>query len=582
MNLKCALIVAATILLAGCRQSHGPDKPVVTDSGSSGITPKVRSTVADVIPKFEDITAKAGIQFVHQNSKTPNKYLLETMGAGCAFIDYDSDGWQDIILLNGSLIPGGKVKGRPTLALYHNNKNSTFTDVTKGSGLDAQTMYAMGVAVGDYDNDGKADIYISCVLGPGRLFHNEGAGKFKDVTATAGVANAGMFGSSCTWVDYDRDGKLDLFICNYVKYPQLKDDLPCFAGDRSTRIYCFPLAYDTSHCTLYHNDGNGKFTDVSVKSGIASAQGKSLGVSIWDYDGDGWPDIFVANDTVPGFLFHNEKNGTFTEVGVEAGIAYSESGTAHSGMGIDAADPHNNGNTTLVITNYYGQQTSYYTQSQVDLFREDRQSSGLGAATGDVLGFGILFFDFDNDGLQDVVEVNGHIQDDIQKREPNTFFAERTLIFHNHGDGTFTEVSPQAGKPFSDKIVGRGIAWGDFNNDGQLGLLVSENNGPARLWKNVTGTKNHWVGFHLVGTKSNRDGIGAMVTVKAGGAAHRAMVRGGSSYLSQSDIRPHFGLGDQNTADLEIMWPSGTVTKIAGVAADHIYTIREGASKVEP
>ena len=575
------LVTAVFLLaLAGCNRNK-QDSVIPHENGAVHPASVKLTKNGEVLPKFEETTAQAGIRFTHQNSKTPNKYLLETMGAGCAFIDYDGDGWQDILLLNGAPIPGGKVTGRPTMALYHNNRNGTFTDVTHQSGLDLETMYAMGVAVGDYDNDGLPDFYVSCVLGPGHLFHNEGGSRFKDVTKTAGVQNAGMFGSSCTWVDYDRDGKLDLFICNYVKYPELKDDLPCFAGDRSSRIYCFPLAYDTSRCTLYHNDGGSKFTDVSVKSGIAMAQGKALGVSIWDYDGDGWPDIFVANDTVPGFLFHNERNGTFKEVGVEAGVAYSESGTAHSGMGIDAADPHNDGKTALLITNYYGQQTSYYTQIQTDLFREDRQPAQIGAATGDVLGFGILYFDYDNDGLLDIVQVNGHIQDDIQIREPKTFFAEKTLIFQNRGDGTFTECGAKSGNPFSNKLVGRGLAWADINNDGKLNLLVTENNGPAHLWKNQTITKNHWVAFHLIGSKSNRDGIGSMVTVKAGGIAHRTMVRGGSSYLSQSDLRPHFGLGKEDQIDLEIKWPSGTVTQIKGIAANHIWSIHEGSDKVE-
>ncbi len=505
--------------------------------------------------------------------------MIETMGSGGAFLDYDGDGWQDIVLLNNARLPGGQVSGHPLLALYHNNHDGTFTDVTRGSGLDIE-MYAMGVAVGDYDNDGREDLYITCALGPSHLFHNEGNGHFKDLTQQAGVDNAGHWGTSCAWVDYDRDGKLDLIVCNYVKYPSLAADLPCFAGNHQ-RIYCIPAAYETSTCTLYHNEGNGRFKDVTTASGIGAARGKSLGVAIADYDVDGWPDIFVANDTVPGFLFHNERNGTFKEVGVESGVAYDEEGNPHSGMGIDAADIFNNGSVSVAISNYQGQQTSLYNQIGSAVFRDDKVTAHLATETGKVLGFGLLFVDYDNDGYKDILQVNGHVQDDIQKREPQVRYAQPTLLFHNSGDGTFQEVGLKSGAPFTEPIVGRGCAWGDFDNDGRPDLLITANNGPAHLWHNETPPGNHWLTLQLIGTKSCRDGIGALVLVKTAAGVQRSEVRSGSGYLSQSDLRPHFGLGTQTQAEVEIHWPSGTVDRVAAVACDHIWKIHEGAGRFE-
>ena len=532
--------------------------------------------LCEILPKFVDVTASAGIDFRHQNSKTPHKYFIETMGAGCAFIDTEGRGKQDILLLNGRALPGGQVIGHPTLKLYRNNGNGAFTDVTHQAGLDRVEMYAMGVAVGDYDNDGREDFYVSCVIGPGHLFHNEGNGRFKDVTAEAGVANAGQWGSSCAWVDYDRDGKLDLFICNYVKYRSLADDLPCYSGDGKTPSYCIPAAYDRTSCTLYKNLGGGRFKDVTHEAGIDRAQGKSLGVTVWDNDGSGYPDLFVANDTTPGFLFKNNRHGGFTEIGVMTGVALNDEGLPHSGMGIDAADAQNNGNMALVLTNYYAQQTSFYRTVAPDLFRDDRQASGIGSATAKYLGFGITFMDYDNDGWPDIVQVNGHVQDDVEQHEPGTRYAEPTLLFRNRHDGTFAEVGLKSGAPFTTEIVGRGCAWGDYDNDGRLDLLITANNGRAMLWHNETQTANHWLKLKLTGTKSNRDGIGALVRVSSGGLTQRQMVRSGSSYLSQSDLRPNFGLGAGTRADVEIRWPSGTVDCLKDVPADHIWTVQEG------
>jgi hypothetical protein len=433
------------------------------------------------------------------------------------------------------------------------------------------------VAVGDYDNDGYDDLYISCALGPGHLFHNENGKGFRDVTATAGVGNAGKWGSSCVWLDYDKDGKLDLFVCSYVKYASLKDDLPCYSSAGRKRVYCIPSAYEASQQTLYHNLGGGKFQDVSASSGIASVKAKGLGVAVLDYDGDGWPDIFVASDTTAGLVFHNERNGTFTERGLETGVGLDESGNPHSGMGIMSGDLNNDGVNWLAITNYQGQETSLYRQTSPEFFRDDRHTTGIGSATSSVLGFGLLFIDYDNDGYKDILQVDGHVQDDIQERETNVSYPQPSLLFHNEHNGTFQEAGLKAGAPFTNKIVGRGLAAGDFDNDGQMDVLIATNDGPAYLWRNRSGGKNHWLKLKLVGTKSNRDGIGAIVLVKTGGATQRTVVGGGGSYLASSDLRPNFGLGEHAVADLEVRWASGTVDTLPGVKADQIVTVREGS-----
>lgn len=552
-----------------------------------------------------DVTREAGIDFRHQNSGTPRKYMIETMGSGGAFCDVDNDGWQDIILINNAPIPGGRVQGRPTLKLYRNRgvmrqtpdgPVPQYEDITQAAGLDRDVFYGMGVCVGDYDNDGWEDIYVTGVLGRSRLFHNEtgkpsgksgkGAPRviFREVAQEAGVANAGQWGTSCAWLDYDNDGWLDLFVCNYVKYRSLSDDLPCFAGQKRTYIYCAPNNYENANCVLYRNERNGKFRDVSRGAGIASSPplAKALGVSICDFDGDGYVDIFVANDTVAGFLFHNQGNGKFTDIGVESGVAYDDEGSAHSGMGIDTADVRNNGKITLIITNFQGQQTSFYHQQTALVFHDERLNAGIGEVTASVLGFGAFFCDFDLDGWKDVLQVNGHVQDDVQAREPQVTYKQPTLLFRNLRDGRFAEVGQSAGRPFTDRIAGRGCAWGDVNNDGLPDVLVTENNGPARLWINRTRTNNRWIKLRLAGVRSARSGIGATITVTAGGLTQRYAVRSGSSYMSQSDLRPNIGLGSQDLADIEVRWPSGTVDHLKGVAANRSYTLVEGSGTLQP
>jgi hypothetical protein len=564
-----------SVTVYGCGPAHSP----ISAPGEHRAPLQAIAAGQDI--RFVDISKSAGIRFVHQSAKSQHRYMVETMGSGCAFLDYDGDGWQDILLLNNAPLTGGAVTGSPRLALYHNNHNGAFTDVTAGSGLDRAPMYAMGVAVGDYDNDGREDIYISCVLGPGHLFHNEGHGRFRDVTQEAGVANKGMWGTSCMWVDYDRDGLLDLFVCNYVPYRSLTDDVPCYAGNPQRNVYCVPKAYRTTRCTLYHNEGHGRFKDVTQASGLGHLEGKSLGVAMWDTTGSGWPDLFVANDDSPTFLLVNGRNGTFKETGVEAGIAYMANGSTPSGMGIDAEDLYNDGSSCLVMSNFQGRGSLLFHAAQPGVFMDESDSSGLGKATTGVLGFGVFACDFDNDGWKDILQVDGHVNDDVAEREPGITHAQPTLLLRNLGDHRFTEVGLKSGAPFDRKIVGRGAAWGDIDNDGRPDVLILQNDGPALLWHNETPTKNHWATFKLIGVKSNRDGIGAMVTVTTPGMTQRTMVRGGSSYCSQSDMRAHFGLADRTAADVSIRWPSGVVDRIPGVSADRIWTVREGMGRVK-
>ena len=524
---------------------------------------------------FRDITAQAGIRFTHNNAAFGKKYLPETMGPGCAFIDYDGDGYPDILLVNGEDWPG-HTKTSSTLKLYHNNQNGTFTDVTSKAGL-AVTMFGMGVAVGDYDNDGHDDIFVTA-LGQSRLFHNNGNGTFADVTKTAGMWGPNEFSTSAAWVDYDRDGKLDLVVANYVQW-SLPTDIYCTL-DGAHKSYCTPESYKGTSVRLWHNLGGGKFEDATQKSGMNDPTSKSLGLAILDYNNDGWPDIVVANDTQPNKLYLNKQNGTFEEKAVAAGIAFSEDGVARAGMGVDAADYDRTGHPSLMITNFANQMLSLYHNEGNGLFVDEAPRSEVGRNTLVTLGFGCFFFDYDNDGWPDIFVADGHIENEIERVQKRVSYAEPPHLFRNLGGGKFQEVTAQVGGAFASPKVARGAAYADIDNDGALDVLVTTNGGRAWLFHNEDGT-NHSLRMKLVGTKSNRDGIGAVVRVTSGGAKQWQMLRSGSSYLSQSELVLTFGMGAATKAEaVEVQWPSGQVDKIASLAADQTITVQEGKGVV--
>ena len=524
---------------------------------------------------FRDITAQAGIHFVHNNAAFGKKYLPETMGPGCAFIDYDGDGYPDILLVNGEDWPG-HAKAPSTLKLYHNNQNGTFTDVTAKAGL-AIAMFGMGVAVGDYDNDGHDDIFVTA-LGQSHLFHNNGNGTFTDVTRAAGMWGPNEFSTSAAWVDYDRDGKLDLVVANYVQWSQ-PNDIYCTL-DGTHKSYCTPESYKGTSVRLWHNLGGGKFEDATQKAGMSDPTSKSLGLAILDYNKDGWPDIVVANDTQPNKLYLNKQNGTFEEKAVAAGIAFSEDGVARAGMGVDAADYDRSGHASLMITNFANQMLSLYHNEGNGLFVDEAPRSEVGRNTLVTLGFGCFFFDYDNDGWPDILVADGHIENEIERVQKRVAYAEPPHLFRNLGGGKFQEVTAQVGSSFASPKVARGAAYADIDNDGALDVLMTTNGGRAWLFHNEGGT-NHSLRVKLVGTKSNRDGIGAVVRVASGGAKQWHMLRSGSSYLSQSELVLTFGLGDATKADtVEVQWPSGQVEKLSGLAADQTVTIEEGKGVV--
>lgn len=497
------------------------------------------------------------------------------MGSGCAFLDYNNDGWQDILVINGMDWPGHK-RSASFPALYRNNKNGTFTNVTREAGL-AVEMYGMGVAVGDYDNDGFVDIYISA-LGPDHLFRNLGNGKFSDVTQKALLGNPG-FGASCAWVDYDKDGDLDLFVCNYVQWT-METDIFC-SLDGVNKSYCTPESYKGVSSRLYQNQGNGTFADVTQKAGLFDATSKALGVAVFDQNNDGWPDLVVANDTQPNKLYLNNKNGTFTEKGVPSGIAFSEDGTVRGAMGVDAADYDGSGFASLVIANFSNEMLNLYHNEGKGLFVDEAPSSAVGQASLLTLAFGCFFFDFDLDGKPDIFVANGHVENDINKVQKRVTYAQPPQLFQNRGGKQFAEVTDLVGPTLKTPKVARGAAYADIDNDGDLDLLVTTNGGPAFLWRNDGGNANHYLRVKTVGTKSNRDGIGAVVRLKLPGGVAWQQVKSGSSYCSQSELALTFGLGKlEKVPSIEVIWPSGTVDKLTNVASNQTMIVKEGTGIV--
>jgi enediyne biosynthesis protein E4 len=528
----------------------------------------VSPTASEV--KFTDITTASGIKFTHNSGRAGKKFLPETLGAGGAFLDADGDGWPDVLLINSK---DWTPRGRKSLsALYRNNKNGTFTNITAGSGLDVE-MYGMGVAVADYDNDGKEDVYITALEGD-RLFHNEGGGKFKDVTKTSGIANAN-FSTSAAWLDYDKDGKVDLFVANYVQWTA-KGDLWC-SLDGSTKSYCTPESYKGTQSKLYHNLGGGRFEDASQKAGVGDPNSKSLGVTVFDYDGDGYPDIFVANDTQPNKLYHNHRNGTFKEVGMSAGVAFGEDGVARGAMGVDTGDYDRSGRPHLLVGNFSNQMLGLYHNEGTGLFVDEAPTSTVGRASLLSLAFGVFFFDYDLDGYLDIFTANGHIEEEIGRVQPKIQYKEPPLLFRNLGKRRFETVGPKMGAEFNRPIVARGAAYADIDHDGDLDILITTNHGPAYLFRNDGGNKNKWLCVRALGTKSNRSGIGAVVKIESASGKQWHAVRSGSSYCSQSDLALTFGLGsDPQVTAMDIEWPSGTKQRLTNIASNQFITVEEG------
>ncbi|MDX6711214.1 MAG: enediyne biosynthesis protein [Blastocatellia bacterium] len=579
------LFLAAIVLFSGCKETPAPaaqgnaNEPATAEqAGSPSPTPTPDLPRPSGPIEFTDVTAQSGVRFKHNSGAFGKKYLPETIGSGCAFIDYDNDGWQDLIFVNSSDWPEHK-KAKSVLALYHNNKDGTFTDVTAQAGL-AVEMYGVGVSVGDFDNDGNDDIYITC-LGANHLFRNLGNGKFQDVTAKAGVADPG-FSTSAVWFDYDNDGKLDLFVAHYVTW-SVETDQYC-SLDGKNKSYCTPQAYKGQSGTLFHNRGNGTFENVTQKAGLNDPTSKSLGIALLDYDSDGWLDLFVANDTEPNKLYRNNHDGTFSDVAVTAGVAFSESGTARAGMGVDAGDYDGSGKPGLIIGNFTNESMALYRNEGNGLFTDEAPNSGIGKVSAQSLTFACFFFDYDLDGLLDVFAANGHVSDDISVVQPNVKYAQPPHLFRNKGKKKFEEIGSKLGKSLQRAIVGRGAAFGDIDNDGDLDLIITTNNGPARVLRNENGNQNDLLRVKTVGTRSNRDGIGAKVTLKTSkGAKMFSMVKTGSSYCSQSELPLTFGLGKPEeglTVTLEIVWPSGQRETIPNIKPNQSITVQEGKGQI--
>ncbi len=633
----CFFVLFFAVLLSGCTKSVAPkhegEASVQASPAStrrSQGSPVSTASVGGEAPvgdgggiRFSDVTHSSGIGFRHHTGGFGLKLLPETMGSGVAWIDYDGDGYPDLFLVNGRdwtpaevsayihhnghrdaekyhfPIPPAPPHHRSTGALYHNNRDGTFTDVTKASGLDIE-MQGMGVAVGDYDNDGKPDLYVT---GYGRnyLFHNQGQGHFQEVAAQAGVQDHG-FSTSAMWIDYDRDGKLDLFVCHYLNWtPQTQVGTYTKMGER---VFDSPEQYLGEPSRLFHNEGGGKFSDVSKRAGILGqgagakafqAKSKGLGVALCDYNNDDWPDIVVANDREPNFLFRNNKDGTFTEVGTRAGLSYSPRGVPRAGMGIDVADVDGSNRESVVITNFSNEMIGLY-RNIGSSFVDVAPSSEIGMVSQPFLGFGCVFMDVDNDGWLDIMVANGHVNDLIEKKYgPRETYAERLLLFRNQSQvlepgapeqpggalaasrQRFKEIGQQSGEGLGVPLVGRGLACADFNLDGAQDVLVTSNNGPPRLLRNDSRTtpRNNVVRVELQGTKSNRSGIGALVWAETGDRSLRRRVHSGSSYLSQNELPLTLGLGHSNLEQLVVRWPSGKLQKFTNLPSNSSLLINE-------
>ena len=540
------------------------------------------STAAQSVPQiFEDITAKSGIRFKQESSRTSQKYLPESMGGGVAMLDYDNDGWLDLFFVNGAKLldpmpPGAlpdKSDPRYWNRLYKNNRNGTFTDVTEKAGLQGR-LYGMGVGTGDYDNDGNMDLLVTN-LGGNVLYHNNGDGTFTDVTAKAGVGGSGWCTGAC-FVDYDRDGHLDLIVSRYVEW-DFSSDIYCGEHKPGYRAYCHPDQFNAITHLVFHNNGDGTFTDVSKKCGIATSPGKGLGIAVSDFDGDGWPDIFIANDSVAEQLFRNKHDGRFEEVALVAGLAYDQNGHVFAGMGADFGDYENSGWPSVFVNALANQKYKLF-RNDKGTFDDITDSIGLGASTMSHSGWGVKWIDYDNDGWLDLFVAQGHVMDNIQLTEPTLRYLEPPLLLRNE-QGHFSSVPQQSNPVFMTPLAARGAAFGDLDNDGLIDIAINCNNGHAIILHNRGGNGNHWLMLNLIGTSSNRDAIGCKIRLVAdNGQQQTRFVSTAGSYISASDKRAHFGLGSSKKLRLvEITWPSGLVQLLEAVAVDQILTVKEPA-----
>ncbi len=529
------------------------------------------------LPHFTDVTSEAGVAFRHWNGASGRMYLPETHGGGAAWLDYDNDGYLDLYVVNSAALPGCHYDFTPRNALYRNNSDGTFTDVTLKAGI-ADTSFGMGCTAADYDNDGYTDIYVTN-LGPNILYHNNGDGTFTDVTLKARVGGGEALSVSAAFFDYNNDGYLDLYVVNYVADP-IEGNKWC--EKKGIRMYCSPAEFAGEPNRLYRNNGDGTFTDVTKEAGVYTTEGRSLAVVCSDYDGDGDVDIFVANDRTPNFLYQNKGDGTFAEVGLWSGVAYNEDGQMEAGMGCDFGDYDNDGDLDIFVVNFQLESVTLYRNEGDGFFTDVSFSVGLGKETFSHLTFGANFFDYDNDGHLDIFCANGHVDCYISQFDPTISYPQPNQLFRNNGNGTFTDVSSRSGECFKDKKVSRGAAFGDYDNDGDVDIYIVNSNQVATFLRNDGGNQNNWIMIKTVGTESNRDGIGARIKVVAGPLSQIDEVRGASSYASKNDPRMIFGLGKQDKAELiQIRWPSGIEDRLTNVRANQLIIVKEGKGIVE-
>jgi len=583
-RLLTACLVVAFFDVGGCKKA-ATEKPIAVSEYIQPDSPPTYAALRGLTEPdltFTDATASAGIHFIHVNGAFGEKWMPETMGGGGGFLDYDGDGWADILLINSGYWPGHEQQGpMPPSRLFRNRRDSTFEDVTEASGLSRVTGYGMGFSAADYDGDGDNDLYITAV-GKNHLLRNDG-GKFIDVSDEAGVgfstcngpASPWEWSTGATWIDHDRDGDLDLFVCNYVAWTPQTDIWSTLDG--KTKSYATPQPYDGSTSVLFRNEGGGNFIDVSKQAGVFNREGKSLGVVTDDFNNDGWPDLVITNDTQPNFLYINSQDGTFTDRALSAGVAYDENGLARAGMGVSVADLDNRGSKSIAIGNFSGEPVSLYTRMGMETFLDRAGATRLSKPTTTALTFGLLFADFNLDGFEDLILANGHIEPEIEHIRETWEFAQRPQVFLNNRTGQFVEVTDRAGAPFASKIVGRSVAAADIDGDGDLDVLLTANGGPAKLLRNECSKDANVVRLRLIGSGRNTNALGAALRAEIGGVTQTRYVTTGGSYLSQSELTATFGLGQATSITrLLVRWPDGSQAEFPDLAAGSLHAIQQG------